>query len=274
MFRWDKKGDWWYGVVGNQVFKTRKHQNKLEFEGINEQFIKDYFGLSDNLNEIRRLTSKDEYSKNAFQEFWGLRIIRQDPWECLISYVCATYKSIAAIRHMLNNISKKFGDRTVFEGDDYYTFPSPQKLSQAKIADLKDAGLGYRAKYVLETSKRIQDKKFDLRGLKDLQYEQAKKELITLPGVGPKVADCILLFSQDKFEAFPVDIWVKRIVLRHYGQCFPNTFVKKASDESSLSTKSYEVINAFGREYFGKYAGYAQEYLFHYERTLQPKGSK
>lgn len=226
------------------------------------------------MEEIRELTAKDEYARTAYKQFWGTRIIRQDPWECLISYICATYKSIAAIKHMLNNISKKFGDKTIFGGSEYYTFPSPKRLSKATIAELRTSGLGYRAKYVSETSKKIQERTFDLQGLKALQYEPAKKELITLPGVGPKVADCILLFSQDKFEAFPVDVWIKRIVLGHYGNHFSKAFIEKTSGEGSLSPKSYEMINAFGREYFGKYAGYAQEYLFHYERTLQPKSQK
>ena len=233
-----------------------------------------YFGLNDTLENIRRLTARDEYARKAYQTFWGLRIIRQDPWECLISYICATYKSIAAIRHMLNNLSEKFGEKVAFEKNDYYTFPLPQKLSNATITELRDCGLGYRAKYVSETSKKIQQETFDLESLKKLSYKQAKEELLTLPGVGPKVADCILLFSQEKLEAFPVDVWIKRIMLKHYAQYFPESFIQKASNQGSPSLKSYETINAFGRNYFGKYAGYAQEYLFHYERTLQPKSSK
>jgi N-glycosylase/DNA lyase len=130
-----------------------------------------------------------------------------------------------------------------------------------------ECGLGYRAKYVLETSKRISENN-SLERLRKMPYQQAKKELVAFPGVGLKVADCILLFSLGKTEAFPVDVWVKRVILRHYKPHFPEAFVEKISSHNSLSNGEYEKLNEFGRTYFGEYAGYAQEYLYHYERML------
>ena len=266
VFRWEKNGGWWYGVAGDRAFKIRQVNAELEFANADEKFVENYFGLDDDLQKIRGDVGKDEHVRKAFQEFWGLRIIRQDPWECLVSYICATYKSIAAIKHMLVKLSKKFGKKTFLDNHDFYTFPTPEKLAKTTESDLMECGLGYRAKYVLETSKRILENNFSLESLRKMPYQQAKKELVTFPGVGLKVADCVLLFSLGKLEAFPVDVWVKRVILRHYKPHFPDAFIKKISSHASLSNAEYERLNEFGRTYFGKYAGYAQEYLYHYER--------
>ena len=222
--------------------------------------------MDDNLKKISVEIGKDEHIRNALREFWGLRIIRQDPWECLISYICATYKSIAAIRGMLLNLSRKFGEKVALDGFEFFTFPTAEKLAGATLKDLAECGLGYRDRYVLETSKKICSNNVELEQLKQLPYEQAKKELCSFPGVGLKVADCVLLFSLGKLEAFPVDVWMKRVLLNHYADKLPAELVKKISNHASLSNVEYRLLNAFGREYFGEYAGYAQEYLYHYER--------
>jgi len=271
VFRWDKKGDWWYGVVRDKVLKIRQVKAELEFGNADEKFVECYFGLDDDLQEIRDEIGKDKQIKEALREFWGLRIIRQDPWECLISYICATYKSIATIKGMLLKLSQKFGEKITFDRCDFYTFPPPGKLANAAEKSLAECGLGYRAKYVLETAKKIYSKDFELEHLKQLPYEQAKKELVTLPGVGLKVADCILLFSLGKLEAFPVDVWMRRVILNHYAKELPIELVQKISKQDSLSNGEYAKLNEFGRNYFGEYAGYAQEYLYHYERMQQGK---
>jgi N-glycosylase/DNA lyase len=131
-----------------------------------------------------------------------------------------------------------------------------------------ECGLGYRAKYVLETSRRMLENNFSFESLKKMQYQQAKKALVDFPGVGLKVADCVLLFSLGRHQAFPVDVWVKRVILKYYATHFTSAFIKKLSSQKSLSNAEYEKLNEFGRTYFGEYAGYAQEYLYHYERTL------
>jgi len=266
VFMWEKKGDWWYGIVRDQAFKIRQVNAELEFANADEKFIENYFGFSDDLQKICAIIGKDEHIRKAIREFWGLRIVRQDPWECFISYICATYKSIAAIKNMLLKLSKKFGEKISFDGCDFYIFPTPEKLAKTTESNLMECGLGYRAKYVLETSKKIVDNDFDLEGLRKMSYQQAKKELTNFPGVGLKVADCILLFSLGKREAFPVDVWVKRAIFKHYAAQFSNAFIEKISTQESISNSEYEKLNAFGRNYFGDYAGYAQEYLYHYER--------
>lgn len=266
VFRWDKKGDWWFGVAGSKAFKVRQINAKLEFAYADEKFVANYFRLNDDLEKISDYIGKDEQIKKALKKFWGLRIVRQDPWECLVTYICATWKGIAAIKTMLLKLSQKFGEHVRLDGYHFYSFPSAEKLAKAAVKEFMQCGLGYRAKYLLATSKKIVDEDLDLVLFSKMQYEQAKKALCAFPGVGSKVADCVLLFSLGKLEAFPVDVWVKRVLLRHYRKHFPEEFFEKLSNHDSLSNTDYKQLNAFGREYFGEYAGYAQEYLYHYER--------
>jgi N-glycosylase/DNA lyase len=266
VFRWDKKGDWWYGIVRDQAFKIRQVNAELEFANADEKFVANYFGLDDNLQKIRNKIGKDEHVRKALREFWGLRVIRQDPWECLISYICATYKNIPAIRHMLLSLSRRFGEKITLDDMEFFTFPTSERLAGATAEDLLDCGLGYRTKYVQDTSKRIFENNFELESLRQLPYTQAKKQLCNFAGVGPKVADCVLLFSLGKTEAFPVDRWVERVILNHYVEKLPHELAHKLQRREGLSNSEYAKLNVFGREYFGKYAGYAQEYLYHYER--------
>ena len=268
VFRWEKKGEWWYGVVKGKVFKIRQRGHELEFENIDEDFIRDYFGLNEDLEKIANQIAKDRNIKEALKEFKGLRIVRQDPWECLISYICATYKNISAIKHMLLNLSQKFGEKVTFNGNEFYTFPVPARLATATSTDLKKCGLGYRVSYVYETAKKVHENDFDFERLRNLPYEKAKKELANFPGVGLKVADCVLLFSLGKLEAFPVDVWIKRAILKFYSKHFSSDFLEKIR-EKSLTSSQYAKLNMFGRSYFGEYAGYAQEYLYHHQRTQQ-----
>jgi N-glycosylase/DNA lyase len=267
VFRWKKIGEWWYGVAGENIFKIRQCDAELEFYNVSDEFVTSYFGLNDDLQQISCCISRDDYVKKALRRFKGLRIVRQEPWECLISFICATYKSIAAIELMLSKISIKLGEKKPFDGLDFYTFPTAGKLAFASDKALRECGLGYRAKYVQETAKKIYEEKIKLESLKTLPYLEARKILVEFPGVGLKVADCVLLFSLEKLEAFPVDVWVKRIILNHYANQFPEALVKKLLSHDSLTNGEYEKLNAFGRSYFGRYAGYAQEYLFHYERS-------
>ena len=273
VFKWEKKGGWWYGIISDNPIKIRQISKDLEFENASSDLVKNYFGLNDNLKEIRNRISRDDYVEKALKKFWGLRIVKQDPWECLISYICATYKSIAAIRSMLFKLSKKFGEQKSLNDYTLYSFPKPDKLQSAKESDLLECGLGYRSKYVLKTARKILEPDSFFDELKYLPYSQAKKRLIKLPGIGPKVADCILLFSLEKTEAFPIDVWIKRVIINHYSDHFSNKFISKISQTRSISNSEYSKLNEFGRSYFGEYAGYAQEYLFHFERMCSKKKS-
>ncbi len=273
LFRWQKLGDWWYGVTADEVIKIRQRGEQLIFEAFPDTpsrgFIESYLRLDDDLPSIFVDISKDEHIREAIRRFCGLRIIRQEPWECLISYICATYKSIPAIKKMVNSISKQFGKRLTFDGIDFYTFPKPADLAQLDCKDLRSCGLGFRAERVVETAKRVDSGNLSLEALKRMDYPNAKRELLDLPGVGQKVADCVLLFSLEKLEAFPIDVWMKRAATSLYASHFDYSFIKRVSGKGSITPKEYETIAQFGREYFGDYAGYAQEYLFHFLRTQQ-----
>jgi N-glycosylase/DNA lyase len=265
-FRWDKIGDWWYGVAGDKVLKVRQVGDDFEYAGADEKFVTHFFSLDVDLEKVLGSVNKDAHIANAIKDYWGLRMIRQDPWECLISYICATYKNIPAIRHMLNNMGRKFGDKVVLDGKEFFTFPSCERLCKASEADLAACGLGYRAKYVFATAKSIREGTTNFDALLKMSYEQAKAVLMEFPGVGAKVADCVSLFSLGKTEAFPVDVWVKRVLLNHYGDQLEPELFKKLQNKPGLSDSDYKQLNLFGRNYFGKYAGWAQEYLYHSER--------
>lgn len=269
VFRWRKMAGWWYGVVGDQIIKIRQCGDQLEFEGASEEFVRHYFGLNDNLTQISQLINKDPIIQQALERFGGLRLVRQEPWACLIGFICSIQKNIPAIEQMLSKMAYKFGEKRVFDGKDFYLFPTVERLANASENGLRECGLGYRAKYVQGTARKICDEKIDLETLKNLSYLDARGVLLDFLGVGLKVADCVLLFSLEKTEAFPVDVWVKRVILKYYSDKFPPELVKKMQSRNSLTNGEYLKIGDFARGYFGKYAGYAQEYLFHYERTQQ-----
>jgi N-glycosylase/DNA lyase len=273
LFRWKKLGDWWYGVVADKVVKIKQSGERLIFqvfpETTNQGFVESYLRLEDDLPSILSEISKDEHMRKAINLFYGLRLSRQEPWECLISYICATYKSIPAIKKMVNSISRCFGEKLTFDGYDFYTFPKPSDLAQACPQDMRSCGLGFRAERALETARLVDSGEFSPESLRNMDYGAARRELLGLPGVGPKVADCVLLFSLEKLEAFPIDVWMKRAATTIYSSHFDSSFIKRVASKSSLTPKEYETIGSFGREYFGRYAGYAQEYLFHFLRTQQ-----
>jgi len=269
-FRWEKRGVWWTGIADQTAFKIRQINDELEFNSSTNtaatDFLWRYFRLDDNLLTVYSKIVKDEYVREAVKRFRGLRLLRQEPWECTVSYLCAQNKNIPAIKQMIFNLCRQFGDPVVFEGEESYKFPKPKALAKASLKELRQCKLGYRAENVLETAKLVAKGDFDLDALQTMSYASAKEELLTLPGVGPKVADCIMLFSLDKLEAFPIDVWMKRIILEYYSKFLNPEFVKKMKAKKGLSPRDYETIYAFGRGYFGEYLGYAQEYLYHHKR--------
>ena len=275
LFRWKKLEDWWYGVVSNRVIKIKQNKDILIFqifpETENVKYVEHYLRLDDNLQSILFEINKDEHIKEAIKHFSGLRLCRQEPWECLISYICATYKNIPAIKKMVTSIAKHFGDKLVVDGYTFNTFPKPSILAQASLKELQQCSLGFRSKYILETAKIVNSQELFFDSLKNIDYLQAKKILLNLPGVGQKVADCVLLFSLEKLDAFPIDVWIKRAVTSIYASHFNFSFIQRILVKASLTSKEYETLNYFGRKYFGRYAGYAQEYLFHLLRNQQKK---
>jgi N-glycosylase/DNA lyase len=267
VFRWKKEAGWWYGVVGDKVIKIRQIRDALEFEGADEEFVRSYFGLDVDLAAISRCIAKDTHIKAALKRYKGLRLVRQEPWTCLVGFMCSTQKNIPAIELMLQKMSEKFGEEKIFDGRKFYLFPSVERLASASVLELRGCGLGFRANYVQATARKIREEHFNLNSLKIKSYLDARKALLEFCGVGLKVADCVLLFSLDKTEAFPVDVWVKRVILNHYADKLPMELVKKLQSRPTLTKGEYQKIGDWARGYFGEYAGYAQEYLYHYERT-------
>jgi len=269
-FRWEKLNGWWRGVLRETVVKIRQSGEVLRYQSypkrVNSAFVWSYFRLDDDLPQIYSRIRKDRYINEAVKRFQGLRLMCQDPWECLISYICATNKNIPAIKNMISNMCMRFGKKIPVENEEFYTFPKPHALAEANLKELRLCKLGFRAERVKAASKLVSSGAFDLEAMKTLPYERAKKELMTLPGVGPKVADCVLLFSLDKLEAFPIDVWMKRIILEFYREHFEQSFIDKVTAKKFLSPREYEIIRCFGRKYFREYVGYAQEYLFHFKR--------
>jgi N-glycosylase/DNA lyase len=255
VFRWDKTEDgWWYGVVDNQVLKIRQDGNKLTYAGVPASFIRHYFSLDTDLDAILASIDCDPFIHTSIMENRGLRLVRQPPWECTISYICSTNSNIPTIRRRIASIAEKFGNTIEFEGKIYHAFPRPVEISSNGHDGLAACKLGYRQPYVFGTSCSVTDPAFWEDLIRRLSYEDARKELMKLHGIGPKAADCILLFAFQKYEAFPVDVWIRRIMQQNY--------LPGLGMVAPLTTREYNAIRMFAHTHFGEYCGYAQEYLY------------
>jgi len=255
VFRWDRTDDgWWYGVVGERVIRLRQVGMRLTFEGAPASFITHYFSLDVDLLPILSSIDRDPFIHTAISQCTGLRLIRQPKWECLVSYICSTNSNIPMIRRRIATIARQFGKEITFEDKIYYTFPDPLTMSGSGDHILTDCKLGYRTPYVLDTAGKITDVRQWEDTITALPFEDARRELMKLKGVGPKAADCILLFAFQKYEAFPVDIWIRRIMQQNY--------IKTLSITSTLTGWEYDTIRRYAKNHFGEYCGYAQEYLY------------
>jgi N-glycosylase/DNA lyase len=248
VFRWKKTGEWWTGIVEEEVIRIRQEDRILTFDGTSKKRIFDYFGLDCDLCYILDTIDCDPVIHAALDNCRGLRLIKQPPWECLASYICATYANIPGIRRKIALLSETFG-RPIYRDANpvFYSFPSAEKLADSALCDISRCSLGYRAPYLCQTARDIAADPGWVDRIYALGYGPARQELMRLMGVGPKVADCVLLFGFQKYEAFPVDVWIARIMQHCYG------IPEKGG---------YERISRRGRELFGAYAGYAQEYLY------------
>jgi N-glycosylase/DNA lyase len=252
-FRYEKKGNFYLVSMRNRLFKVRQEGERLYFGGAPKKFIIRFFGLDADYRKILSSISKDDFIKKAIKENWGMRIIRQDPWECLISYICSANNNIPRIKKNVDMLSERFGREISHDSHKSYSFPNPGELSDHdKIFSCK---VGFRSRFIHEANKTVDEKGLEL--LKGKSYKQAREELIKLKGVGEKIADCVCLFSLDKPEAFPVDVWIRRVMLEQY-------FNDKGEKEKKRLKNSE--IGDFARGYFGRYAGYANQFLFYYRR--------
>lgn len=274
-FRWRRIGEWWYGVVSGGVLKVRQEGDAIRCVSgtdlLGSAFVREYFRLDEDLDHVLAAISKDDTITQAIERFYGLRLMRQDRWECLASFVLATNANIPRIQKMVSDVSAGYGRRIEFEGNDFYAFPSPGDLADASLSDLRGCGLGYRAPFLRKVAKSVAQGKVDFERVGSLPYEEAldllQSELLgekLLLGVGPKVADCVLLYSFEKDEAFPIDVWISRAISRWYPELLSPSFRArlKKDGKAKLTPGDYARVSSSVRRYFGNYAGYAQQYLF------------
>lgn len=254
-FRWKKQTDGSYiGVIKQGVIKINKDNDSAEIcaelLGDEENICKEYFDLETDYSNIQTiLCENDENMKKAIEYGQGIRILNQDMWEMLISFIISAANNIPRISKTIENLSREYGKKIDFEGETYYLFPTPEELAKASIEDLRKLNLGFRDKYVYKATQKVVNGEIDLNKIEKMPLNEAKKELMKIPGVGAKVADCILLFSMKKKEAFPVDTWIKKVM-----------------NELYLDSTNITKINEYATEKFGMYAGIAQQYLFYYKR--------
>lgn len=261
-FRWRKEEDGSFtGIFKKNIVNIKQEKNKTIFKGITEtdlpEVCRHYFDLDRDYKEIKEKLSKiDNYMKKSIQHGNGIRIINQDLWETIISFILSANNNIPRIKKMIEKISMAYGKPITYKKNTYYTFPTPEELSKASVQDLRRLGLGFRDKRVYDTTKLIMSKEIDIEKLNEIKdTNKIREQLKKIPGVGDKVADCILLFSTLKrLEAFPIDVWVRRVM---------NDLYIHHPDESKVSQK--ELIK-LEKEKYGDLAGIAQQYLFYWRR--------
>lgn len=248
-FSYEMIDDFYYINTLNNVFKIKQENNTLIYQGIGENSLIDFFSLDEDLNK-QIDDFNDEYLKIALEKYWGMRLIRQDLWQCIIGFVCSSCSNIVKIKKNMKLISSTFGEKLILDGKEFYSFPKPGQIDD--LEKLKDAKTGYRAEYIYEINKIVKENPGILNEIKSADYITSKKLLMSLPGIGPKVADCICLFGIGHKEAFPIDTWVKKVIEELY-------LKRKA--------KNLKEIEQFIEDYFDGHRGLKQQYLFHYMRN-------
>ena len=260
-FRWNvQKNGSYTGVFRNNVINVKQENDTIIFSGVCdgniEEICKEYFDLETDYSEIKsKLASIDDNLKQGICYGEGIRILKQDLWETIISFIISANNNIPRIKKIIERISEKYGNKLELEGDIYYSFPTVEQLSKATVQDLRELGLGFRDKRVYETTRLVLNKQIDLEYLESITDSNClREELNKLPGVGDKVADCIMLFAMKRFEVFPIDVWVRRVM---------NDLYIKSDDESKVNKKD---IRNLAESKYGNLAGIAQQYLFYWKR--------
>lgn len=255
-FRFEKISEKQYVIIAKgKVLNILQKGDIVEFYPLTvkefEDIWIDYFDLNNDYSKIKdKLSKDDEVLKKAIEFAPGIRILNQQPWECLISFIISQNNRIPMIKKVIKNISQKYGEQC----ENNYFFPTLEQLSKATDDELKECKTGFRSKYILDAIDKVENKSVNLDQFDSLTTEKAKETLISIKGVGTKVADCVLLFSLKRKEVFPTDVWIKRVMEHFY------------FDDEETSIKK---IHEYAKEHFGEYAGYAQQYLFYYARELK-----
>ncbi len=246
-FRYTKVMGTYLVQSSNRVFSIWQRGDVLFYEGVDEDFLIHFFRLDENLDAILEEIDRDPFIHQAIQIYRGLRLIRQDPWECLLSFLCSSAKSISHIRCIVESLCRISGEKIAL--GTYLGYGFPEAACIGSEGHLESVRAGFRAGYLLNASQCID--RHQLLALKDLSYREARQRLMGLRGVGKKVADCTLLYSLDFLEAFPIDTWIKKGLEKVY-------FKGRRTGEKKMEE--------FVSNHFGRYAGYAQLYLYHFWR--------
>lgn len=254
-FRWLRQEDGSYtGVVKDKVLNISVVDGALLLKNTNFDEFKniwfDYFDLGRDYGQIKEAVMKDDNMKEATAFGWGIRLLKQDIWETLISFIISANNRIPRIMKTVGVIAQEYGDELMMDGDRFYSFPDVKKLTQSTIEELEICKGGFRCKYILNSSHMVSAGQVNLYQTPQMDTNRAREELMKFPGVGPKVADCVLLYSGTKYDVFPTDVWVKRVMEELY-------FKREAS---------FVEIQEFAGKYFGNLAGFAQQYLFYFAR--------
>lgn len=260
-FRWNKNDDNSYtGVIKDAVMNVKKDENKIIFKAETdrkiEELVYEYFDLKTNYNEYKEKLSKiDEFLEESTKFGSGIRILKQDLWECIISFIISANNNIPRIKKIIERLSQNYGKEVKFEGKSYYLFPTVENLANASVEDLRNLGLGFRDKRIFNTTQMILNKEIDLEYIENLNNSNIiREELLKLDGVGPKVADCIMLFALKRKDVFPIDVWVRRVM---------NDLYIHNENEEKVNKKELQKL---AEEKFLGISGIAQQYLFYWKR--------
>jgi N-glycosylase/DNA lyase len=252
VFHWDKSGDGYAGTIGANGVYVEQRGNRLCFAGTTAEVIGNYFALDHPLAEICRSFPTDPAMRAARDFCRGLRIMRQPRWECLATFITSSMKQVAHIRQISQTLRTRYGKRQRIINCEANSFPAPSRIAKLTEQDLRACALGYRAKNLLATARIVASGKADLEQWRELSDETLRVRLCELPGVGAKVANCVMLFAYERLRAFPIDVWIERVLKQEY---FPRKPKVTAMQ-----------LHAFCETYFGPHGGYAQQYLFHHAR--------
>jgi N-glycosylase/DNA lyase len=256
-FRWRQQPDGsWKGILGDQLVTMHRTKEGVAVEATPggeriDEHLEIFLRSGDDIRSIQRALRKDPVLAQGAEQLKGLRIVKLDEWECLISYILATYANIPRIMKMVDSVATAYGPRIA---PGVHAFPGRRRLAKASTGQLTNLGLGYRAKYIHRVCEEIDEDA--INSMMERPYEDLRRDLIELPGVGEKVADCVSLFGFGRLESFPIDVWIERALRRLYGQ-----------------KGSYSKLRLFAAGRFGQYAGYAQEYIYHNERMRGRTGA-
>lgn len=255
-FRWREVDENLFeGVVEGEYAQIFQDESLLEIKAtgsLDEKFWEHYLALDEPYDTYQSILSSDEFVKKSIEYTNGIRIMKQRPWETLISFILSSNNNIKRISGSIEKLSEKYGSQIqTWNKKIAYAFPTAGQLEGISAEEYKTLGVGYRDKYLVDAVDKILSGEVNLESIIDMEYKEAKKELMKIKGVGSKVADCVLLFGFDFKEAFPIDVWVKRVMLNLY--------------ENEIDSEKQ--IAEFASNHFGKYGGIAQQYLFHYARS-------